>query len=265
MQTFKFSTGIAAALAMAVQTMPAAAAPLPGSVRDLVGVKAVSGEEEMSRRGFKQVHSDNSGSRKYGTWWNENTSECIVVTTYDGRYEALAVTQHEDCKKKGDGGKTAAIAIGAAALIGALAIAGSGHKDKDEKYQREYDRGYRDGYDGRRYDNWNNTSGYTDGYNEGRRQSNRPGGNWGGNWGGNGGSWNNGNGWVNMGYLVGQPMGRAWRDLDNRGFRVRDDKWNRGERYATFWRSRSNQCIIVRANYDRVNSVENTSPRTCDR
>ena len=268
MQTIKLTTGLTAAFAMAVQAMPAQAnTPLPGSVRDLVGARASSGEQEMTRRGFKEVHNSTSGSRKYGTWWNENTNECIVVTTYNGSYEALAVTSNEDCKKKGDGGKTAAIAIGAAALIGALAIATSGHKDKDETYKREYDRGFRDGYDNRRYDNYNNNSGYSDGYNEGRRQGGRPGnGNWGGNWGGSGGSWNNGgSGWVNVSYLVGQSTARAWRDLDDKGFRIRDDKWNRGERYATFWRSRSSQCVIVRANYDRVNSVENTSPRTCDR
>ncbi|BEV00229.1 hypothetical protein [Novosphingobium olei] len=264
MHTFKLTTGIAAAVAMAVQAMPVEAqAGLPGSVRDLVGARAAGGEQEMTRRGFKEVHTSTSGSRKYGTWWNENTNECIVVTTYDGRYEALAVTNHEDCKKKGDGGKTAAIAIGAAALIGALAIAGSGHKDKDENYRRAYDRGYRDGYDGRRYDNYDNNSGYSDGYNEGRRQSNRPGG---GNWGGNGGSWNNnGSGWVNVNDLVNRSTGQAWRELGFRGFRVRDDKYNRDERYATFWRQRSGQCIIVRARYETVRSIEDTSPRTCDR
>ncbi|WP_225206505.1 hypothetical protein [Novosphingobium huizhouense] len=265
MQTFKSTSCLAGVVAMAIQAAPVqAATTLPGSVRDLVGVRASSGEQEMTRRGFKQVHTSTSGSRKYGTWWNENTNECIVATTYDGTYESLAVTNTEDCKKKGDGGKTAAIAIGAAALIGALAIAGSSgskDKDKDEKYRREYDRGYRDGYDGRRYDNWDNTSAYTDGYNEGRRQSNRPGN---GNWGGSGGSWNN-NGWINTNDLVGRPSSQVWRELGYRGFQLRDDKWNRGERYATFWRSRSEQCIVVRARYETVNSIQNTSSRTCDR
>ncbi|MGD9812089.1 MAG: hypothetical protein AB7U35_12285 [Sphingobium sp.] len=113
-------------------------ANVPSDVEDLVGARGSSGEMQLTRRGYEHINTKTGSDRKWSYWWNQSRKQCISVTTYDGRYDAIEKTTSKDCGKSGDGGKTAAIALGAAALIGAIAIASSGKKkDKDKYYYPE--------------------------------------------------------------------------------------------------------------------------------
>jgi hypothetical protein len=97
----------------------AAVASTPGSVRDLVGARGSSGETQLEYRGFYLISGHIEYDSKVNYWWNGNTKECIKVVTNDGIYESIDKTTNADCNQKGDSGdKTAAIAVGAAALLG---------------------------------------------------------------------------------------------------------------------------------------------------
>lgn len=79
------------------------------------------------------------------------------------------VSPRTDCnqyhKDESDKNKAAAVAIGAAALIGAAIFAHKSHErddkhSQDERSVAEFDRGYRDGLHHERYHSYNDTSAY---------------------------------------------------------------------------------------------------------
>lgn len=99
-------------------------AKTPSSLSDLVGARAAGGEEQMESRGYYNTSTTTRDDRKWTHWWNSSKKECVNVSTYDGRYESINSAPASDCgQKSSSGDKTAAIAVGAAALIGVLALA----------------------------------------------------------------------------------------------------------------------------------------------
>jgi hypothetical protein len=125
------ATGLVAGIALLGTTaIPAARAAPPSELADLVGARGSSGESELQDRGYEYVSTKEGSDRKWSYWWHKSDKHCVVVTTYNGRYDAIDKASNKDCGKSGDGGKTAAVAIGAAAVIGAIALAASGKKDK---------------------------------------------------------------------------------------------------------------------------------------
>ena len=81
-------------------------AKAPSDVSDLIGVRASSGEQELRARGYSLTSSKTGSATKWGYWWNSS-------------------------------GNGAAVAIGAAAIIGALAIASSNkHKDREDNWNQ---------------------------------------------------------------------------------------------------------------------------------
>ena len=137
--------------AVLLQPVSVAAQALPGSVRDLVGARASSGESTLEARGFAYIAGGTRDDRKLGYWWNGNTKECIRVTTFNGLYENLAVSPKSDCNQKSGNDAGVAVAIGAAALIGAIALAHKSHDHdnnnhyNDARSEAQYEQGYRDG------------------------------------------------------------------------------------------------------------------------
>jgi hypothetical protein len=251
------------ATAAMVITPIAASANTPGSVRDLVGAKGSSGEQQLEYRGFHLISGHTEYDSKISYWWNGNTKECIKVVTYDGSYRSIDKTSNADCNQKGgNGDKTAAVAVGAAALLGIVALASKSHhregKDYDERGMSEFERGHRDGLYGQAYHNYSRSDAYSNGYDSGVReragQTSYRGGN----------SYSGGySAYAEFNDLQGQERDSATRQLSNRGFSQLDNKRTDQGRYMTYWRAASKQCLVVNSRNGYIYSIESVSPRTC--
>jgi hypothetical protein len=241
----------------------AAHAQAPGSVRDLVGARAAGGEEQLEFRGFHNISGHVEDDSKIAYWWNGNTKECVKVVTYNGRYQSINKTTNADCNKKGGGGdKTAAIAVGAAALLGIAALASKSHhrgdKDYDERGTADFERGHRDGLYNQPYHNYSRSDAYSNGYNSGVRERANETSYRGGN--SHGGGYSD---YVEFNDLQGQARNYATGQLASRGFAQLDNKKTDEGRYMTYWRAASRQCLVLNSRNGFVVSLESVSPRTC--
>lgn len=256
---------LAATAALALQPAMLGAQALPGSVRDLVGARASAGESSLESRGFTFISGGTKNDRKYGYWWNPNTKECVRVATYDGRFDAIAVAPRTDCNQKGgNDGAAAAAVVGAAAILGAIALAHRSHDhDNDRHYddardEAQYERGYRDGLYNQTYHNYDRSQSYTSGYENGVRARGEESGYRGGNYYGGGYGAH-----VSVRDLEGRERAYATGQLSSRGFVLRDNKRTDDGRYMTWWRQASRQCVIVTSRNGYVASIERTSEQTC--
>lgn len=250
--------------AVILQPTQLSAQALPGSVRDLVGVKASAGESSLEERGFTYITGGTRDDRKFNYWWNRNTKECVRVTTFDGRYEKISVVPKSDCNQKGGNDAAAVAAVGAVALIGALALSHKSHDHEDYSHygdansEAQYERGYRDGLYSHNYHNYDRSQAYTSGYENGvrsrasetsYRKDNHHGGGYSAH--------------VSLRDLEGQDRSYVKGQLASRGFQLRDDKKTEEGRYSTYWRAASRQCVIVTAHNGYVTSIEHTGAGTC--
>lgn len=259
--------GILASTALLMQPLPALAAELPGSVRDLVGTRASSGESTLETRGFTFISGGTRNGQKLSYWWNGNTKECIRTATDNGVFAQIVTAPKQDCgQRSGDNGAALAVGVGAAALIGAIALSHkSHHHDNDRHYddvarESQYERGYRDGMYHQSYHNYDRSDAYTQGYENGVRSrgeetSYRSGSYYGGGYSSH----------VSIHDLRGADKGYAVGQLMRRGFVQRDNKKTDEGHYATYWREASRQCVIVVSHSGRIDSIESTSEDTCRR
>lgn len=174
MQILKSAIGSAAALSMLLVHVPAQA-KTPGDLNDLVGARGSSGENALETRGYVHHHTAEADAGKYSYWWNPSNKQCVRILTSDGRYQEIRSVGSNDCGQKGAGGdNAAAIAIGAAALIGVAALASKSHHRNDKEYDTqgtaEFERGYRDGLYNQTYHNYSRTDAYSDGYSAGVKE-----------------------------------------------------------------------------------------------
>lgn len=265
-KTLPRSIAMAATCALLAQSVTAVAGqPLPGSVRDLVGARASSGESTLETRGFTYMSGSTRGGQKLSYWWNGNTKECIRTATADGNFAQITVAPKQDCgQKSGDGNAAAAAAVGAAALIGVLALSHKSHDHRDGNHysdaanESQYERGYRDGLYNQSYHNYDRSNAYSDGYENGVRErgeqtSYRSGHHWGGGY----------SNYVSLRDLRGRDRPYVMGQLSSRGFVQRDNKKTEDGRYMTYWREASRQCVIVHSNSGVVNAIDETSEQTC--
>lgn len=261
----KFAGKLCAAVATAAMVaMPvAAAAKTPGSVRDLVGARGAGGEEQLEYRGFHRISGHTEYDSKINYWWNANTKECIKVVTYDGNFQSIDQTTNADCNQKGGSGdKAAAVAVGAAALLGIVALASKSHhrgdKDYDERGTAEFERGHRDGLYGQPYHNYDRSDAYSSGYDSGvRERSSQT--SYRGGYSHSGGY----SGYAEFHDLTGQDRKYVISQLASRGFVMRDNKIAGDTRYMTFWREASRQCLVTNSRDGTIYSIESVSARTC--
>lgn len=243
-------------------------AETPRDVRDLVDARGSSGEQQMLARGYVNTGGSKSHTGSYTYWWNAKAQECVTVLTSDGRYKAITTSPAVDCghqnvEKKHDDGTGAAIAVGAAALIGVIALSHKSHHHEDGKHQAtapaeaSYERGYRDGLYGTSYHNYGDERSYSSGYSAGVDQRNhetsyRP-------------RYDRG------GYGSHQPVSDlAYQDwswakeqLGNRGFRRVSKEDGAGELYAVYYNDSTRQCVNVTVRDQRTTDVSNISPQAC--
>jgi len=128
--TRKRLVALSACCAMLGVPASTAHAEPPSDLRDLVGARGSSGEAMLLQRGYEHVSTRTGSDRKWSYWWNKSRDQCVSITTYDGRYDAIDKTSDKDCGKSGSNATGAAVAVGAVALIGALALA-TRKRDRD--------------------------------------------------------------------------------------------------------------------------------------
>ncbi len=252
------------------------AAPLPvlaqsaSSLRDLVGARASSGEDELEARGFTHITSHSGGRAVFAYWWNGAHKDCVMVTTRDGRYSSITNATPSDCNQKRGGPSTGAVvgAVAGAALLAVILSHKSGNHDDGQHYEdpqreREYERGYNDGLYRANF-NGRGNSDYAEGYRNGTRQrqnnvtNNRSYGNaYGRNYGYDDGAK------VNFGDLQGARAAGALSDLESRGFRRVDAFQSGNDSGTVWWSGASRQCVQVITVDGRINSINDigTHPR----
>ncbi len=261
MKIFRDAISTTSMLTVALGPLPALAAA-PSDIADLVGARASGGETQMEARGYTLHHASPGEGKSFTYWWHGGKKNCVRVTTEEGRYAAIRSESNSECGHK-SGDNTAAIAVGAAALLGVVALASKSHH-REDRYNdvsrtAEFERGYRDGLYGQSYHNYNRTDAYSDGYGQGTQQrgyetSYRPGYHYGGGY----------SGFVNVNDLVGRPTADVRSQLASRGFVLKDDiAPGGGGHIRTYWRSASEQCIVVHSRNNSVFSIDTARKRNC--
>jgi len=68
------------------------------NVADLVGTSGASGQNELERRGFRNVDGFKSGNTSYTIWFNGRSRQCLQVAAAEGRFDSIMEIQHEKCR-----------------------------------------------------------------------------------------------------------------------------------------------------------------------
>jgi hypothetical protein len=66
-------------------------------LNDLVGGRASSTEEDMTRRGFVRRNGYQSGGQALSTWWNAATRQCVQLVVRDGRTRSIEPLYEGSC------------------------------------------------------------------------------------------------------------------------------------------------------------------------
>ena len=270
---------VAVAVAVFVLGLSVAAQNTPSDLRDLVGVRASSGQNELRNRGYDYVKTEEGGDRKYTYYWSNSRRQCISVMTYNGRYDAIVSTPPFDCGRNnnsgggGFGDDRQGVTVYAdknfrgtsqSFGVGRFLYAGNqlGALRNDDASSVVVDRGFRvrlcedegssgagegkcEEYGPGRYNlRYNDKASYI----EVRR----------GNGGfGAGGDYGRP---VNVSDLVGRRQSNGDSQMRSRGFRNVDTEYSGNTRYGIWWRNQSRQCIqvaYVNGRYDSVTDIGN--------
>ena len=241
-----------------------ASADIPGDLEDLIGARASSGERALQQRGYVLTDYGRSEGMTWNYWWNASRRACVGVATSNGRYERIASVSSHDCNQDtghhedgmSDGAK---VAIGAAAILGAIAMAHKSHHHEDNRHhddvnrEAEFDRGYRDGEYSHSYNNYNDTQDYRDGYQQGadsreHHSSYRH---------------HDSDNHNRYGYsssqsfddLVGARASSADNALRDRGFQDVDGFKTGSTSYTIWWNGRTRQCLQMATADGRADSI----------
>jgi len=254
-------------LSLVLPAMPASAV-IPDNLNDLVYQSSAWGNDQLRTRGYTFINSDYHNGKLFEYWWQNRSNTCIQTRAVDGKYEAIKVTANTDCnqyqKSASDKDNTAAaVAIGAAAIIGVAALAhNSHHRDdkhgQDSKSVAEFDRGYRDGLYGQAYHNYSNTTAYSDGYNSGNqdryeRTSYRP----------QDGRYSGYHPYVSLDDLVGASAASADSQLRSRGFRDVGGYKQANKSFVTWYNRNTRQCVSSVTRDGRIKRIDSLNEDNC--
>jgi hypothetical protein len=132
---------------------------------------------ELLKRGYQQRSQEGGG---YEYWWNSARSRCIVMRSDGNKVASVVTSPTSDCGQSGNssskssGDNAAAVAIGAAAILGIAALAHKSHHHDDDQHgsdsnsEADFERGYRDGLYNQSYDTYSGNP-YQQGYASGSR------------------------------------------------------------------------------------------------
>jgi hypothetical protein len=76
-----------------------ASSDTPPALADPVGVRASSGETELTRRGYTWRGTEKTGTDSYSCGREYENGRCLVVRTSDGRYASIAYAMEMNCNK----------------------------------------------------------------------------------------------------------------------------------------------------------------------
>lgn len=259
------------AVALGLPVAPAWAA-VPDDLRDLVGAKGRDGEPALEQRGYTHIDTAKSAQSAYSYWWSNSKQACVRVTTRDGRYEDIRDVDAGDCSQtkkesKSNVGTVAAVAVGAAALLGVLALAHKSHhrddKNYDERQTADFERGYRDGLYHNSYHNYDNTREYSDGYSKGVEERSRESSYRGSNYGYDRGGYQSNS---RVSDLSGRNIDEVWREMGRRGYQQAAEKGGSPDSGTTyFWNDRTAQCVSVYVRRGRAEGVTEVGRYACNR
>jgi hypothetical protein len=72
-------------------------AQTPRDLRDVVGMRASSGERELEDRGYYYRTTLKTGNSSIAYWWRPRTQSCIAASTRDGRYASIVNQPERMC------------------------------------------------------------------------------------------------------------------------------------------------------------------------
>ena len=236
-------------------------------LQDIVAQDTGWGSRELRSRGYTLISSHWQDGENIEYWWQGSSNTCIQARSADGRYGSLRTTGSTDCNQyhesatKND--NAAAIAIGAAALIGVAVLAHKSHErnekhGQDSKSVAEFDRGYRDGLHHERYHNYDNTSAYSDGYSAGQQERDQQ------------TDYRSGQGrhsgshpYVSLTDLVGARASGADSELRARGFATTGGYQDGNKSVATWYNRRTRQCVNAITKDGRIKRFEDIDEGNC--
>lgn len=249
---------------LAVFAGPAVA--VPANLADIPYQSTEWGSEQLRFRGYTQMSSDWHDGRSYEYWWHGSSNTCIQALASGGKYEALKTTSATDCgqyhKQATNNDAAAAVAIGAAAILGAAVLAHQSHerndKHNDQASVAEFDRGYRDGLYHQPYHNYQNTTAYSDGYSSGSRKrdeqtSYRP------RYGGYSGYQS----YVSLDDLVGARASNTDSDMRSRGFYDTGGYKQGNKSFVTWYNRSTRQCVNVVTQEGRIKRIDSIDEGNC--
>jgi hypothetical protein len=244
-----------------------ALADIPDNLTDIPYQSTEWGGDQLRMRGYTLIDSRYRDGKSYEYWWQASSNTCIQARAGGGRYEALKVTGGTDCnqyhKQATANDNAAAIAVGAAAIIGAAVLAHKSH-ERDEKHGNdsksvaEFDRGYRDGLYHQPYHNYQNTGAYSDGYNSGVRERHeqtryRP----------HDGRYSGYHPYVSVDDLVGASAASADSALRSRGFRDTGGYRQGGKSFVTWYNPGTRQCVQAVTKNGRIKHLDGINEGNC--
>jgi hypothetical protein len=68
-------------------------------LEDMVGARAGQAENELQRRGYRNMRGEKGGDRSYTYWWNSDRRQCVSIATMNGRYDSITPTTSPDCRQ----------------------------------------------------------------------------------------------------------------------------------------------------------------------
>lgn len=68
-------------------------------LEDMVGARAGQAENELQRRGYRNVRAEQGDDRSYTYWWSADRRQCVTIATMDGRYNSIQPTTPPDCRQ----------------------------------------------------------------------------------------------------------------------------------------------------------------------
>ena len=259
--------GLVGCLALAIATGPLPARE-PSNLADLAYQDSQWAQSELRKRGYTLMGKDHHGGAFFQYWWNAGKNQCVQVKHTDGEVAEVNTTGATDCGQyhsdATENDDSAALAIAAAAIIGAAALAHDSHHrdgkhDGDSKSISEFDRGYRDGLYRNDYHNYNDSGAYSDGYSAGvddrqERSSHKS---------HHSGHHSGYRSYVSVDDLQGARASSAESELQARGFSDTGGYKRGGASFVTWWNADTRQCVEIGTADGRVKSIEAISAGNC--
>lgn len=207
-------------------------------MQDLIGARGSSLDGALERRGYKFAKKEGAASM----YWNASRSSCISALVSNGRVDSIQRASASNCGRERDSGNhLVGVAIGAAAagLIAALTSHhhGQGHRNNNEQYNRQFQRGYDDGSNGSQYAR-HDSEAYHAGYMAGEAERNRNHHHSHGNRPGHSGGRE-----VRIADIKGMDGVKAFDELRSRGFENVDSLTQGKTLYGIYYLRRTGQCV----------------------